>query len=195
MNSATGEVLEHVATAMSTRILIVDDNFSLREQLSRAFRRRGYEVATAVDYDSAMELAKQQSFDQAVLDLRMPGPSGLELLRDLRALQPTVRAVILTGFGSIANTVEAIRLGAVNYVPKPANADEIIAAFGTTEPLTTIAPPTIVQRPESTPSLAQAEWEHIQRVLNDCHGNVTQAALRLGITRRSLQRKLRKLAP
>jgi two-component system response regulator RegA len=195
MNSVTEAVTENAATTMTTRILIVDDNFSLREQLSRAFRRRGYDVATAVDYDSAMELAKQHTFDQAVLDLRMPGPSGLDLLRDLRALQPEVKAVILTGFGSIANTVEAIRLGAVNYVPKPANADDIIAAFGPNKQPSTIDPPTVATRPESTPSLAQAEWEHIQRVLNDCHGNISQAALRLGITRRSLQRKLRKLAP
>ncbi|HWA99610.1 MAG TPA: response regulator [Pirellulales bacterium] len=184
------------SSALMKRLLLVDDSFSLREHLSKAFKRRGYEVMTAVDYDSAMTLAQQQPFDQAVVDLRMPGPSGLELLRDLRSLQPNIQVVILTGFGSIANTVEAMRLGAVNYVPKPANVDDILAAFRAADPECKANVPALPNHSaERTPSLAQAEWEHMQRVLSDCNGNISQTALRLGITRRSLQRKLRKYAP
>lgn len=185
------------ATERRLRLLIVDDNASLCEQMMRAFHRRGYEVTTAYDYDSAMTLAKLQTFDRAVVDLRMPGPSGLELLRDLRSALPLIEVVILTGFGSIANALEAVRLGAVNYVAKPANADDIINAFGaggaTSEPIP--ERPRAAVTDEQTPSLARAEWEHVQRVLNDCDGNISQAAFRLGISRRSLQRKLRKLAP
>lgn len=174
------------------KLLVVDDAASLREQLLRAFQRRGYEVHVAVDHGSAMELARQFRFDQAVVDLRMPGPSGLDVLRDLLALQPEMRVVILTGFGSIPNALEAVRLGAVNYVSKPANVDEIIAAFGAAPE---VAATQMTAVAESTPSLARAEWEHIQRVLSDCNGNISQTAFRLGISRRSLQRKLRKLAP
>lgn len=174
------------------KLLIVDDAESLREQLLRAFQRRGYEVHAAVDHSSAIDLARQIRFDRAVVDLRMPGPSGLEVLQDLLTLQPELRVVILTGFGSIPNALESVRLGAVNYVSKPANADEIDAAFGATPDVPAPQSAPVV---ESTPSLARAEWEHIQRVLSDCNGNISQTAFRLGISRRSLQRKLRKLAP
>lgn len=183
------------ARAMNPSLLLVDDSFPLREHLSKALKRRGYDVVTAADYDSAMAIARQRTFDRAVLDLRMPGPSGLDLLRELRAIQPHIKVVMLTGFGSIANTVEAMRLGAVNYVPKPANADDILTAFGVAEIGTPTAASAQGDSTEKTPSLAQAEWEHIQRVLNDCRGNISQTAFRLGITRRSLQRKLRKYAP
>ena len=180
---------------MKSSLLLVDDSFSLREHLSKALTRRGYNVATAVDYASAMAIARERTFEKAVLDLRMPGPSGLELLRDLQSLQPAIKVVILTGFGSIATTVDAMRLGAVNYVPKPANADDVLAAFGPPEGEAEASEVTPVLDVAKTPSLAQAEWEHIQRVLNDCKGNISQTAHRLGITRRSLQRKLRKYAP
>lgn len=174
-------------------MLVVDDSASLRDQLLRAFQRRGLEVATACDYESALSLAREQSFDRAVVDLRMPGPSGLDLLRDLRSLLPKIEIVILTGFGSIANALEAVRLGAVNYVSKPANADDILAAFDAKPTAATTASSPMPS--EKTPSLARAEWEHIQRVLSDCGGNISQAAHRLGISRRSLQRKLQKFAP
>jgi len=181
-------------TKKPPRMLVVDDSASLREQLLRAFQRRGFDVATACDYESALSLVRQQPFDRAVVDLRMPGPSGLDLLRELRLLLPEIEVVILTGFGSIANALEAVRLGAVNYVSKPANADDILAAFDA-QTVTATPETSAVAEGETTPSLARAEWEHIQRVLVDCDGNISQAAFRLGISRRSLQRKLRKLAP
>ena len=123
----------------------------------------------------------------AVLDLRMPGGGGLELLKELRRQDPSTRVLMLTGYGSISTAVEAVREGAVGYLPKPADADEILAALNGTN--------TAKQSGVETPSLARAEWEHIQRVLTDCGGNISEAARRLGIHRRSLQRKLHKYPP
>ena len=160
-------------------LLLVDDNI--------AFRERGFSVNTAGCYEEAMELARQERPELAVVDLRMPGDSGLTLLRDLKELAPTTRVLVLSGFGSIATAIDAMRLGATNFLPKPADADDILAAFERSE-----AP---VFDAAETPTLARAEWEHIHRVLADCGGNVSEAARRLGIHRRSLQRKMRKRAP
>ena len=127
----------------------------------------------------------------AVVDLRMPGRSGLEVVRDLKEVDSATKVVVLTGYGSIATAVDAVRLGATNYLPKPADADDIIAAFtrGDAQPLE--GSPTEYK----APTLARAEWEHINRVLGDCGGNISEAARRLGIHRRSLQRKLQKYPP
>lgn len=171
-------------------VLLVDDDDVLCGQLERAFARRGFDVRTAADADQALALARDDSPELAVVDLRMPGASGLELLRDLLALDATTRVVMLTGYGSIATAVEAIKLGAVNYVPKPAGIDDILAAFERSD--TPLEPTSVEFEP---PSLARAEWEHIQRVLADCGGNISEAARRLGIHRRSLQRKLQKYPP
>lgn len=172
-------------------VLLVDDDEVFRRTLARALSRRGLEVRLAEDYETAMEAARADSPELAVIDLRMPGRSGLELLRDLRELDPTTRVVVLTGYGSIATAVDAMRLGATSYVPKPADADDILAAFDRAE-----APPLeAVAADFPAPSLARAEWEHINRVLNDCGGNISEAARRLGLHRRSLQRKLQKYPP
>ena len=172
-------------------ILLVDDDDVFRSRMARAFTERGYEVATAGDAESAIEQARVESPEMAVIDLKMPGKSGLELLKLLLEIDPNTKVVILTGYGSIATTVDALRLGATYYVAKPADADEIIAAFarGQAPPL---EPPDVDYK---APSLARAEWEHINRVLSDCGGNISEAARRLGIHRRSLQRKLHKYPP
>jgi len=146
----------------------------------------------ASNYDEAMEVAREESPDMAVVDLRMPGRSGLELVRDLKELDDSIRVLVLSGFGSIATAVDAVRLGAVNFLPKPADADDILAAFQRGE--STVLEQK-VETEHEVPSLARAEWEHIHRVLSDCGGNISEAARRLGIHRRSLQRKLRKRAP
>jgi two-component system response regulator RegA len=122
----------------------------------------------------------------AVVDLRLPGRSGLDVVRTLKALRPGVAIVVLTGYGSIATAIESLRLGAVHYLSKPLDVDQIVAAFGTGPITNEIAPVTEV------PSLARVEWEHIQRVLTDCGGNISRAARLLGLHRRSLQRKLGK---
>ncbi len=173
------------------KILLVDDDDALRDQLSRALQRRGYAVRPAANARAALQLAQAETCDLAIIDLRMPGDSGMKLLADLQEFTPTTRVVILTGFGSIASAVGALKRGAVNYVAKPAHVDDILAAFETgARP----ASPAIDDEHEAV-SLAKAEWEHIQRALAECQGNITQAARRLDISRRSLQRKLRKRAP
>ncbi|AKF10097.1 response regulator transcription factor [Sandaracinus amylolyticus] len=169
-------------------ILVVDDDDVFRERLARALAQRGLAVRTARDADEAATLANAESPELALVDLRMPGPSGLALIRTLLDIDPHTRVVVLTGYGSIATALEAVRLGAVHYLQKPADVDEILAAFHRDElPLSPELSP-----PATVPSLARAEWEHIQRVLTDCGGNVSQAARLLGLHRRSLQRKLSK---
>ncbi|MEM7306344.1 MAG: response regulator [Planctomycetota bacterium] len=172
------------------RMLLVDDDVVLRERLARALRGRGFDVRTGGGFEEAIELAQAEAPTHAVVDMRMPGRSGLELVRALKELHPEMLVVVLTGYGSIANAVDAVRLGATNYIPKPADADDILTAFaGGGEPDAEAADDV------RAPTLARAEWEHIQRVLRDTDGNVSEAARRLGIHRRSLQRKLRRFAP
>jgi len=166
-------------------ILIVDDDDVFRTRLGRAFADRGFEVTTAESAERALELARQDSPEFAVVDLRMPGASGIELVRELNAIDPATAIVMLTGYGSIATAVEAIRAGAVHYLSKPVDIDDILAA------LHGKAAPSASGEAE-VPSLARVEWEHIQRVLTDCEGNISRAARLLGLHRRSLQRKLSK---
>lgn len=168
------------------KILIADDDDILRTRLARAFSDRGLAVLTAEGVQAALHLLKQEQPELAVVDLRMLDGSGMELLRALKTTSPNTRALVLTGYGSIANAVEAVKLGAINYVQKPADADDILRAFSVE---------TSVPEDGETPSLARTEWEHIQRVLADCDGNISEAARRLGIHRRSLQRKLQKHPP
>ncbi len=175
----------HTAT-----LLIVDDDEVLRSQLSRAIGARGLQVTAAADYGEAVAQVSSFTPDFAVVDLKMPGKSGLEVLAEIRRQSPRTKTVVLTGYGSITNAVEAMRLGAINYVTKPADADQILEAFeeGTSGQLAT-------EPAEFTrPSLAESEWNHIQRVLADCNGNITRAARVLDVPRRTLQRKLKKRA-
>ncbi len=172
-------------------ILLVDDDEVFRRRLARAFEERGYDVRTADNYDRAVNEARTDPPEFAVVDLRMPGRSGLELVSVLKKLDPGTKTVVLTGYGSIATAIDALRLGAHYYLAKPADADDIEAAFARGE-----SPPLAPPEPQyQAPSLARAEWEHINRVLSDCGGNISEAARRLGIHRRSLQRKLQKYPP
>ena len=166
-------------------ILVVDDDDRLRERLAAAFAERGYRVLTAGDHAGALAHARAHRIARAVVDLRMPGPHGLVLVHDLLALQPELAIVVLTGYGSIATAVEAIRLGARNYLTKPANADQILAAFD-------VEAPRSGDIPFEVPTLAKLEREHIERVLRECDGNVSKAARVLGMNRRTLQYKLAK---
>jgi two-component system response regulator RegA len=177
-------------------MLLVDDDEVFRERLARALRARGQEVVTAADSDEAVRAAARGKLASAVVDLRMPGMSGTELLPHLLRLQPQLRVVVLTGYGSIASAVEAMRLGAHNYVSKPADADDVLAAvMGDARPLDAGAAKAASPPAEPPPTLARAEWEHIQRILADTGNNVSETARRLGITRRTLQLKLKKYPP
>jgi two-component system, response regulator RegA len=168
-------------------ILILEDDEVLRERLVRAFNERGLDAKGVANGQEAVASARADSPELAVVDLRMPDCSGLDVVRELKGIDAATRIVVLTGYGSIATALEAIRLGATHYLTKPADADEILAAFDRDSRADSV--PSIDL---ATPSLARAEWEHIQRVLTDCNGNVSQAARLLGIHRRSLQRKLSK---
>lgn len=171
------------------RILLVDDDTTYVERLAQALRNRGCTVAVAESSESAIAVAIKLDPTATVLDLKLPGANGLTCLRELRSNWPDVRVLILTGYGSIATAMEAVRQGAWDYLTKPADADQILAAL-------TRNPSKPQADAELTPtSLHRLEWEHIQRVLNDNDGNVSQAAAALGLHRRSLQRKLRKEPP
>jgi two-component system response regulator RegA len=172
-------------------ILIVDDDATFRERLGLALAERGFEVRVAGDYDSAMAEARAESPQLALVDLKMPGRSGLELVRDLKACDATTKIVVLTGYGSIATALDAVRVGASHYLSKPADADDVIAAFNRDEH----APLAPIEGQVEAPSLKRAEWEHVSRVLSDCGGNISEAARRLGMHRRSLQLKLKKYPP
>ncbi|HEY7953837.1 MAG TPA: response regulator [Polyangia bacterium] len=174
------------SASLGRSVLIVDDDPLVRNALARHFRHRGHFVRTAGGVDEALGLVRAEAPEAAVIDLRMGDGSGIDLVRELSEIAPATRTVILTAYGSIASAVEAMQLGAVNYLPKPADPEAILAAIDRD-----------LQSADEhqAATLARAEWEHIQRVLADAGGNISEAARRLGIHRRSLQRKLQKFAP
>ncbi len=173
-------------------ILLVDDDEIFRERLARAIRTRGWAVTTAGDANAALAALGRDEIEYALVDLRMPGQDGIDLIRVVLQRHPDVRCVVLTGYGSIATALEAIRAGAHDYLTKPVDADQVLEAFSK-EPES--SPSEADPSEHAAPSLARVEWEHIQRVLTDCDNNISQAARLLGIHRRSLQRKLSKYPP
>jgi two-component system response regulator RegA len=166
-------------------LLLVDDDATFRSVLTRALEKRGYVVTSADSVESAIPLAQANPPEFAVIDLKMHGASGLVLVQMLHELDPATRIVMLTGYASIATAVEAIKLGATQYLAKPANANQIVAAFGHDAN----ADLTIEAQPASVNKL---EWEHINRVLLENKGNISATARVLNMHRRSLQRKLAK---
>jgi two-component system response regulator RegA len=168
-------------------MLVVDDDAPYRDRLCRAFSDRGIAVASAGSASEAITVARGFRPQRAVLDLRMADRSGIELLGELLREHPDCVCVVLTGYGSIATAVEAVRCGALDDLTKPADADEILAAF---EPHQREPAAAAAEEPGSVPSLHRVEWEHIQRVLVECDGNVSRTARVLGMHRRTLQRKL-----
>ncbi|MCW4148020.1 MULTISPECIES: response regulator transcription factor [Halomonadaceae] len=168
------------------RLLIVDDDEMFCHVLSRSLTRRGFEVVVAHDADQALALAAQHAPTMATLDLKLENSSGLKLLPDLLAVVPHCHVVVLTGYSSIATAVEAIKLGAVNYLCKPVDADDVLNAFDRSE-----GDPNI-EVADSPPSINRITWEHIQKVLQEHDGNISATARALGMHRRTLQRKLQK---
>jgi two-component system response regulator RegA len=171
---------------MTPCVLLVDDDQLLLQVMAQAFRRRGFEPVCAESADAALAAMATSAPSHAVLDLRMPDGSGLQLIPRLLERRPDLCIVVLTGYASIATAVEAVKLGAHQYLTKPADVDEIVAAFdyrpgaGTADIVATPTP------------LGRLEWEYIQKVLTECEGNISVAAKRLGLHRRTLQRKLHK---
>ncbi|MCA9531698.1 MAG: response regulator [Myxococcales bacterium] len=193
-------------------LVLVDDDERFRTRLARALRRRGFDVSEAGSVGEA--LALRGPFTHALVDLRMPGESGLELIEALKARDAGTTVVVLTGYGSIATALDAVRRGATHYLTKPVSVDAIVDAFAMQVPRGEALPGATRrvdpcagggrgaggarladEGSETPPSLARVEWEHIQRVLADCGGNISLAAKRLGLHRRTLQRKLAKYPP
>lgn len=164
-------------------LLLVDDDIVFCQVLGRALEKRGYAVTVAHSVEQAIPLAQANPPEYAVVDLKMDGASGLVLVQELHTLDPATRIVMLTGYASIATAVEAIKLGATQYLAKPANADEIVSAFGH-------LPSTDLPYNSQVISVERLEWEHINRVLHEHNGNISVTARALNMHRRTLQRKL-----
>lgn len=171
------------------KILVVDDDDAYRESMELEFGDRGYQVIGAPDHRSALGLAAVHRPQYAIVDLRLAGERGLEVLVDLVERLPGIRAIVLTGYSSIATAVEAMKLGAHHYLMKPADPDAIEQALTGDK-----GDPTVTV-PDHPPSLARHEREYIEAVLAATGGNISEAARRLGLHRQSLQRKLRKYPP
>lgn len=165
------------------KILVIDDDQQFRSVLARSFTKRGYEALECGDPRDVSRYFEDQRPDYVVVDLKMPHVSGLDVISQVLHSAPRTKIVMLTGYGSIATAQEGIKRGAHYYLTKPCDADKILETFGDTP-----AKPNLKE-----PTLAQVEWEHINRVLFDCGGNITKASKMLGMDRRSLQRKLAKV--
>jgi two-component system response regulator RegA len=170
------------------KLLLVDDDAPLRRSLARAMERRGFVVLAAEGLAEGRMLARDNRPEFAVLDMRLSEGSGLELLKTLRDLRPDIRIVIVTGYGNIATAVAAIKAGAADYLAKPVDADDVVAALLRTGQ--GLPPPR-----ENPMSADRVRWEHIQRVFEQCNRNVSETARRLNMHRRTLQRILNKRAP
>jgi two-component system, response regulator RegA len=165
--------------------LIVDDDPTFAAMLERALTRRHYSCVTAADAATALQAIEKRAFTKAIIDLKLGSDSGLHLIKELRAKAPELQIVMLTGYSSISTAVEAVKSGAINYLCKPADADEILASFGEAS--------TENDEFSYTPlSVERLEWEHIQKILQENDGNISATARALGMHRRTLQRKLQK---
>jgi two-component system response regulator RegA len=184
-------MLEVPSNNKPMKILVVDDDTVFRKRLAKAFSNRGFDAHDAGSVAEGRELAKRVRPQRAVVDLRMPGETGLQLVSELNAMIPEILVIVLTGYGSIATAVDATKRGAHDYLTKPCDAEQILEAFERDA----VARVPVEPEQSPVPSLARVEWEHIHRVLQDCGGNISEAARRLGIHRRSLQRKLFKMQP
>jgi two-component system response regulator RegA len=187
MSDAEGSMKATGAPAGRT-MLIVDDDAPLRERLARAMARRGFSVSTADSVAAGSAAARSSPPAYAVVDLRLGDGSGLDVVGVLREARPDTRIVVLTGYGNIATAVAAVKAGAVDYLPKPADADMIEAALQ--QQYETLPPPPLNPMPAD-----RVRWEHIQRVYEQCDRNVSETARRLKMHRRTLQRILNKHAP
>ena len=169
-------------------LLIVDDDRPFLQRLARAMETRGFEVQTAETVDEGMALLRKEPPAFAVVDMRLEDGNGLDVIEALQSLRPDARVVVLTGYGNIATAVTAVKLGAADYLAKPADADDVYKAL--------LAPADSKAAPPDNPMSAdRVRWEHIQRVYELCNRNVSETARRLNMHRRTLQRILAKRAP
>ncbi len=172
---------------MSEHTLVIDDDPAFNSTLIRLLNRRHLPASSAFSPEEALRLARELQPARIVLDLNLNGASGLALIPDLLAINPDCRIVVLTGYASIATAVDAIKLGALQYLAKPVDIDAILAAFEDDD-----GPDLDLPAPDEPLSVDRLEWEHIQRVLNENDGNISATARALKMHRRTLQRKLAK---
>ena len=175
-------------SATDKSLLIVDDDKPFLQRVARAMEARGYAVRTADSVADGVREAESAAPAFAVVDLRLEDGSGLDVVEQVRRRRPDSRVVVLTGYGNIATAVTAVKLGAVDYLAKPADADDIDAAL-------TRGPGEKALPPENPMSADRVRWEHIQRIYEMCNRNVSETARRLNMHRRTLQRILAKRAP
>ena len=173
---------------MNKELLIVDDDLPFRDRLSKSMEKKGFIVETFADYKSTSYRIKEKKFDFAIVDMRLIDGSGLELIKLIKLINPNTRSLLLTGYGNIATAVAAIKSGAIDYLPKPAEVEQIYEALISSKDI--LPPP-----PENPMTADRVRWEHIQRVFIQCKRNVSETARRLRMHRRTLQRILNKHAP
>ena len=173
---------------MKKELLIVDDDLPFRDRLSRSMEKKGFVVESYSDVKLSIIRIKEKFFDYAIVDMRLENSSGLELIKLIKLINPNTRSLLLTGYGNIATAVAAIKSGAIDYLPKPAEIEQIYEAL--TSHKNVLPPP-----PENPMTADRVRWEHIQRVFIQCNRNVSETARRLRMHRRTLQRILNKHAP
>lgn len=179
---------DKLADVSDRSLLILDDDRPFRERLARAMASRGFEVETAESVEEANARIGESAPAFAVVDLRLEDGNGLDVVEKLKAKRPDARVIVLTGYGNIATAVSAVKVGAIDYLAKPADADEVLGAL--------LADPEAKAEPPQNPMSAdRVRWEHIQRVYELCDRNVSETARRLNMHRRTLQRILAKRAP
>ena len=173
---------------MNKELMIVDDDLPFRERLSRSMEKNDFTVESFPSFNDSLKRIKEKKFDYAIVDMRLNDGSGLELIKKIREISPKTKSLLLTGYGNIATAVAAIKSGAIDYLPKPAEIDQIYDALTNSKEI--LPPP-----PENPMTADRIRWEHIQRVFFQCNRNVSETARRLRMHRRTLQRILNKHAP
>ena len=173
---------------MRKTLIIIDDDTPFRDRLGRSMETKGFIVETFSHYKDSLKRCYDESFDYAIVDMRLEDGSGLELIKKIKELSPDTKSLLLTGYGNIATAVAAIKTGAIDYLPKPAEIDQIYEALTNADEV--LPPP-----PENPMTADRIRWEHIQRIFILCKRNVSETARRLRMHRRTLQRILNKHAP
>ncbi|MGB8281650.1 MAG: ActR/PrrA/RegA family redox response regulator transcription factor [Pseudolabrys sp.] len=169
-------------------LLIVEDDFSFLQRLAKALEQRGFSVITAESVSDGLMQVEKSAPAYAVVDMRLGDGNGLDVISALKRRRPDARGIILTGYGNIATAVNAVKLGAVDYLAKPVDADDVVAALLALDNVK-------IEPPENPMSADRVRWEHIQRIYELCGRNVSETARRLNMHRRTLQRILAKRAP
>ena len=173
---------------MNKTLLIVDDDLPFRDRLSKSMERKGFSVESFSSSKETILRVNEKNFDYAIVDMRLEDGSGLELIKLIKSINSNTRSLLLTGYGNIATAVAAIKSGAIDYLPKPAEIEQIYDALISSKDI--LPPP-----PDNPMTADRVRWEHIQRVFIQCKRNVSETARRLRMHRRTLQRILNKHAP